>query len=48
MLKFLRKNMQKFKKVPDRSVKIKLLRRRRRGCIYFLSAEAAQPIGLHL
>jgi hypothetical protein len=22
--------------------------RRRRGCIYFLSAAAAQPIGLHL
>jgi hypothetical protein len=30
MLIFLRKNIQKFKKIPDRSVKIQLWRRRRR------------------
>jgi hypothetical protein len=31
MLKLLRKNIQKLKKIPDQSVKIKLLRRRRLG-----------------
>jgi hypothetical protein len=31
MLNFLRKNMQKFKKIPDRSVKMQLRWRRRLG-----------------
>jgi hypothetical protein len=52
----MRKKHGKFLKIPDmpaaaawKFLKISL-RRRRRGCIHFLSAAAAatQPIGLHL
>jgi hypothetical protein len=50
MLNFLRKSMQKFKKIPDRSVKIQLWRRRRR--LYFLrkigggSADRFTPLSI--